>query len=30
MTPPEHFLAILGAILFFGLLLPQLLRRLHH
>jgi Kef-type K+ transport system membrane component KefB len=28
MTPPEHFLAILGIILFFGLLLPQLLRPL--
>lgn len=29
MTPPEHFLAILGVVLFFGLLLPQLLRPLH-
>lgn len=29
MTPPEHFLAILGVVLFFGLLVPQLLRPLH-
>lgn len=29
MTPPEHFLAVLGVVLFFGLLLPQLLRPLH-
>jgi Kef-type K+ transport system membrane component KefB len=29
MTPPEHFLAVLGIVLFFGLLLPQLLRPLH-
>lgn len=29
MTPPEHFLAVLGVVLFFGLLLPRLLRPLH-
>jgi len=29
MTPPAHFLALLGLVLFFGLLLPQLLRPLH-
>ncbi len=29
MTTPAHFLAILGVVLFFGLLLPQLLRPLH-
>ncbi len=29
MTPPAHFLALLGVVLFFGLLLPQLLRPLH-
>jgi Kef-type K+ transport system membrane component KefB len=29
MTPPQHFLAVLGVVLFFGLLLPQLLRPLH-
>jgi Kef-type K+ transport system membrane component KefB len=29
MTPPAHFLAVLGVVLFFGLLLPQLLRPLH-
>ena len=29
MTPPEHFLAVLGAVLFFGLLLPQIFRPLH-
>lgn len=29
MTPPEHFLAILGVVLFFGLVLPQLFRPLH-
>jgi Kef-type K+ transport system membrane component KefB len=29
VTPPQHFLAILGVVLFFGLLLPQLLRPLH-
>jgi len=28
MTPPQHFLAVLGVILFFGLLLPQFLRPL--
>jgi len=29
VTPPEHFLAVLGVILFFGLLLLPLLRPLH-
>lgn len=29
MTPPAHFLAVLGVVLFFGLLLPQVLRPLH-
>lgn len=29
MTPPEHFLATLGIVLFFGLLLPHLLKPLH-
>lgn len=29
MTVPEHFLAVLGVVLFFGLLLPQLLRPFH-
>lgn len=29
MTPPEHFLATLGIVLFFGLLLPHALRPLH-
>lgn len=29
MTPPSHFLAVLGIVLFFGLLLPQLFRPLH-
>ncbi len=29
MTPPSHFLAVLGVVLFFGLVLPQLLRPLH-
>ena len=29
MTPPEHFLATLGVVLFFGLLLPQFLKPLH-
>lgn len=29
MTPPAHFLAVLGIVLFFGLLLPQLFRPLH-
>jgi Kef-type K+ transport system membrane component KefB len=28
VTPPEHFLAVLGVVLFVGLLLPQLLRPL--
>jgi Kef-type K+ transport system membrane component KefB len=29
LTPPQHFLAVLGVVLFFGLLLPHLLRPLH-
>jgi Kef-type K+ transport system membrane component KefB len=29
MTPPENFLAVLGVVLFFGLLLPQFLKPLH-
>ncbi len=29
MTPPESFLAVLGVVLFFGLLLPQFLKPLH-
>lgn len=29
VTPPDYFLAILGVVLFFGLLLPQLLKPLH-
>ncbi len=29
MTPPSHLLAVLGVVLIFGLVLPQLLRPLH-